>query len=107
MKSLIFSTSAAAFTMLVAIPVPSLAQADVEKPSANRCEWRAQPQQGPRAPLRAQVCKSVDEQWTGIGGPDCDPHYTGKDGHWVWQVPRQYGPRGPVRAPVRVWLEAC
>ena len=33
MKTLIFTAATAAFTMLVAAPVPALAQADVEKPA--------------------------------------------------------------------------
>lgn len=106
MKTLIFSASVAAFTMLVAVPVPALAQADVEKPAASKCVWQSQPP-GPRAPLRAPVCKKAGdqrEQWTGIGGPECDPAYTGKTGRYVWRARPQYGPRAPVQGPVRVWI---
>lgn len=110
MKILIFSASVAAFTMLVAVPVPALAQADVEKPATSKCVWQSQTQPGPRAPLRAPVCKKAGdqrEQWTGKGGPQCDPAYTGKTGHYEWRARPQYGPRAPLQAPVRVWVEAC
>lgn len=110
MKTLIFSASAAAFTLLMASSVPTAAQSDAQKPSSSKCEWQSQQQPGPRAPLRASVCKRVGdqrEQWTGMGGPDCDPAYTGKTGHWVWRARPQYGPRAPFQAPERVWLESC
>lgn len=110
MKTLILSASAAAVALYLAGPVPAAAQSDSPRPSANRCEWQAQPQYGPRAPLRAPVCKKAGDeraQWTGIGGPECDPAYTGKTARWVWRTPPTYGPRAPVRAPVRVWVEPC
>ena len=72
MKTLIFTAAAAAFTVLVAAPVPALAQADVEKPATVKCEWQPQAP-GPRAPLSARVCKKVGDQrdqWTGKGGPE-------------------------------------
>lgn len=105
MKTLIFSASAAAFTMLVAVPVPALAQADVEKPATIKCEWSQDP--GPRAPLR-RVCKKVAdprEEMTGVGGPECDPSYKGKTGRYVWRSRPQYGPRAPLQGPVRVWVD--
>lgn len=105
MKTLIFSASAAAFTMLVAVPVPALAQADVEKPAASKCVWSQDP--GPRAPLR-RICKKVAdprEQMTGVGGPECDPSYKGKTGRYVWRSRPQYGPRAPLQGPVRVWVD--
>lgn len=110
MKTLIFGASAAAFAMLVAAPVSASAQTDVEKRSTSKCEWQSQPQYGPRAPLRAPVCKKVDDQRdqrTGIGGPECDPNYKGETGRWVWRARPQYGPRAPLQAPVRVWVDAC
>ena len=88
MKTLIFTAAAAAFTVLVATPVPALAQADVEKPATVKCEWQPQAP-GPRAPLSARVCKKVGDQrdqWTGKGGPECDPAYTGKTGRYVWRM---------------------
>ena len=87
MKTLIFGAWAAAFTILVAAPVPVLAQADVEKPATIKCEGQPQAP-GPRAPLSARVCKKVTDQsekWTGVGGPECDPAYTGKTGRYVWR----------------------
>lgn len=110
MKTLLLSASAAAVMLLMAGSVPALAQPDSQKPSASKCEWQTQPQYGPRAPLRAPVCKKAGDdraRWTGKGGPECDPAYTGKTGHWVWRSRPTYGPRAPVRAPERVWLEAC
>lgn len=107
MKTLIISASVAAFTMLVAAPVPVLAQADVEKPATIKCEWQPQAP-GPRAPLSARVCKKVTdqrEQWKGVGGPECDPAYTGKTGRYVWRSRPQYGPRAPLQGPVRVWVD--
>src|SRR3546814_7738708 len=104
MKTLIFSASAAAFTMLVAVPAPALAQADVEKPATIKCEWQPQAP-GPRAPLSARVCKKVAdprEQMTGVGGPECDPAYTGKTGRYVWRSRPQYGTRAPLQGPIRV-----
>ena len=98
MKTLIFGASAAAFTMLIAAPVPALAQADIEKPAASKCEWSQAP--GPRATPR-WVC----EKMTGVGGPECDPAYTGKTGRYVWRSRPQYGPRAPLQAPVRVWVD--
>ncbi|MBB6125571.1 hypothetical protein FHS92_003335 [Sphingobium subterraneum] len=46
---------------------------------------------------------------TGIGGPNCDPSYTGKTGRYVWRMRPQHGPRAPLQAPVREWVdvEAC
>lgn len=105
MKTIIFSASAAAFTMLVAAPVPVLAQANVEKPAATKCVWSQAP--GPRATPR-RVCENVvdaREQWTGKGGPECDPAYTGKPGRYVWRMRPQYGPRAPLQGPVRVWVD--
>jgi hypothetical protein len=107
MKTLIISASVAAFAMLVAVPVPVWAQADAEKPATIKCEWQPQAP-GPRAPLSARVCKEVAdqrEQLTGIGGPDCDPAYTGKTGRYVWRSRPQYGPRAPLQGPVRVWVD--
>jgi hypothetical protein len=107
MKTLIFSATVAAFTMLAAAPVPALAQADVEKPATIKCEWQPQAP-GPRAPLSARVCRKVAdqrEQWTGKGGPECDPAYTGKIGRYVWRQRPQYGPRAPLQGPVRVWVD--
>jgi hypothetical protein len=108
MKILIFSASVAAFTMLVTVPAPALAQPNAEKPATSKCVWQSQTQPGPRAPLRAPVCKKAGdqrEQWTGIGGPECDPNYKGKEGRWVWRTRPQYGPRAPLQAPVRVWID--
>ena len=107
MKTLIFSASVAAFTMLVAAPVPALAQVDVEKPATIKCEWQPQAP-GPRAPLSARVCKKVADprtQMTGIGGPECDTAYAGKTGRYVWRSRPQYGPRAPLQGPVRVWVD--
>lgn len=105
MRTLIFSASVAAFTMLVTAPVPALAQPNAGKPAATKCVWSPAP--GPRAPLRRVCEKIVDprEQWTGTGGPECDPNYKGKEGRWVWRAPPNYGPRGPMRPPVRVWID--
>ncbi|SCW89387.1 hypothetical protein SAMN02927924_03777 [Sphingobium faniae] len=108
MKTLIFGVSAAVFTLVAAAPVPALAQADVEKPAASKCVWQSQSQPGPRAPLRAPVCKKADdqrEQRTGKGEPECDPAYTGTTGRYVWRSRPQYGPRAPLQAPVRVWID--
>lgn len=110
MKTFIFGASAVAFAMLVAAPGPASAQASAEKPSTSKCEWQSQPPYGPRAPLRAPVCKKVGEQReqrAGVGGPECDPNYKGETGRWVWRATPQYGPRAPLQAPVRVWVEAC
>lgn len=107
MKTLIISASVAAFTMLVAAPVPVLAQADIEKPATIKCEWQPQAP-GPRAPLSARVCKKVAEQrekWIGVGGPECDPAYTGQTGRYVWRIRPQYGPRAPLQGPVRVGVD--
>lgn len=110
MKTLTFIASAAAFTLLMAGSVPATAQSDVQKPSSSKCEWQSQQQPGPRAPLRAPICKKVGdlrEQRTDRRGPKCDPSYTGKTGHWIWRARPQYGPRAPLLAPERVWVEAC
>lgn len=107
MKTLIFTAAAAAFTMLVAAPVPALVQADVEKPAATKCVWFQGP--GPRATPR-RVCEKVGdqrEQMNGMGGPECDPAYRGKTGRWEWRSRPQYGPRAPLQPPVQVWVEAC
>ena len=105
MKTLIFGASVAAFTMLAAAPVPALAQADVEKPAASKCVWSQAP--GPRATPRRVCEKVVDprEQMTGVGGPECDPAYTGKTGRYVWRSRPQYGPRAPLQGSVRVWVD--
>jgi hypothetical protein len=58
MKTLIFTAAAAAFTVLVAAPVPALAQADVEKPATVKCEWQPQAP-GPRAPLSARSARRL------------------------------------------------
>lgn len=108
MKTIMFSASAAAFMLVVAGSVPAAAQSDVQKPSSSKCEWQSQQQPGPRAPLRASVCKKVGDQreeWTGKGGPECDPAYTGKTGRYVWRARPQYGPRAPMQGPVRVWID--
>lgn len=107
MKILIISISAAAFTIFVAAPVPVLARVDAKKPAATKCVWSQAP--GPRAPLRRVCEKIVDprERMTGVGGPECDPSYTGKTGRWVWRTRPTYGPRAPMPAPERVWIEAC
>ena len=105
MKTLILSASVAAFTMLVAVPVPVLAHTDVEKQPTIECEWQPQAP-GPRAPLSARVCKKVaDQRERAIGGPECDPSYTGKTGRYVWRSRPQYGPHAPLQAPVRVWVD--
>lgn len=108
MKSLILSAAAAALTMFAAGSV-SAEPSGRQKPSQSRCEWQVQPQYGPRETLRPPVCKTGDQraQWTGKGGPECDPAYTGKTGHWVWRERPTYGPRATLRPPERVWLEAC
>ena len=104
MKTLIFSASLAAFTMLAAAPVPVFAHADVENAAASQCVWSQAP--GPRAPLR-WVCQKVagQREQTGIGGPECDPAYTGKTGRYVWRSLPQVGPRAPLQGPVRVWID--
>ena len=109
MKTLIFSASAAA-ALLMAGSVPAVAQSDIQRPSPSQCEWQSPPQFGPRAPLRAPVCKKVGDlraAWTGKGGPECDPAYAGKTGRYEWRARPQFGPRAPMQAPVRVWIEAC
>jgi hypothetical protein len=110
MKTLMFSASAAAFTLLMAGSVPAAAQSNAQTPSLNKCVWQPAAQSGPRAPLRAPVCTGSGDQreeWTGQGGPECDPGYTGTTGHYVWRARPQSSPRAPVQAPVRVWVEAC
>ena len=110
MKTLICSASAVALTLLIVGAPPASAQSAAQKPSASKCEWQPAPQFGPRAPLRAPACVERGDQrktFTGKGGPECDPSYTGK-GHYVWrQRPQAGGPRAPLLAPERVWLEAC
>lgn len=106
MKALILGASAAALALLVATPASASAQADAGKPVASKCVWSQPP--GPRAPLRAPVCKKVAdqrEQWKGTGGPECDPNYKGKTGRYVWRSRPQYGPRAPLQGPVRVWVD--
>ena len=105
MKTFIFGAAVAAIAMLATAPAPASAQADVEKPAASKCVWSQNP--GPRAPLRWVCKKAGDEskQWTGVGGPECDPSYKGKTGRWVWRARPQYGPRAPLQAPVRVWVD--
>ncbi|MCF8707704.1 hypothetical protein [Rhizorhapis sp. SPR117] len=105
MKTLIFGAAVAAFAMLAAAPAPASAQADAAKLATIKCVWSQDP--GPRAPLR-RVCKKVADprdQMTGVGGPECDPAYTGKTGRYVWRSRPQYGPRAPLQAPVRVWVD--
>ena len=110
MKTLIFGVPTAALVMLIVGPAPASAQADAAKSSTSKCEWKSQPQYGPRAPLRAPVCQKLGdqrEQMNGMGGPECDPHYKGKTGRWEWRSPPQYGPRAPLQPPVQTWVEAC
>lgn len=109
MKTLMIgAASTAAFAALLGISAPASAQSDAPKPEASRCEWKAQPQYGPRAPLRAPVCKKPGDELTGTGGPNCDPSYKGKTGRYVWRMRPQYGPKAPMQM-VRVWVdvEAC
>lgn len=113
MKTMMISAaSAAAFAILLGISAPVSAQADAPKPAADKCEWQSSPQIGPRTPLKAPICRKAGNQreaLTGIGGPNCDPSYTGKTGRYVWRMRPQHGPRAPLQAPVREWVdvEAC
>jgi len=110
MKSLILNVSAAALTLFAAGSVPAAAHPSAWAPSAMTCEWQAPPQYGPRAPLLAPVCKTRGHErvkMPAMGGPECDPAYTGRTGRWVWRAAPQYGPRGPLQAPLRVWVQAC
>ena len=111
MKTFAFSAAtAAAFAALLAVPAPASAQSDAPKPASGRCEWQSQPQVGPRAPLRAPVCREIGdrrEDMKGMGGPECDPKMVSKTGRYEWRSPRQLGPRAPLQAPVRAWVEAC
>lgn len=108
MKTLIFGASVAAFTLLIAGSVPAAAQSNAPRREASRCEWQSQPQYGPRAPLRAPVCKKLGDELRGTGGPNCDPTYKGTTSGYVWRLRPQYGPKAPMQME-RVWVdvEAC
>src|SRR3546814_20605882 len=86
MKTLIFSASVAAFTMLVDAPVPALAQVDVEKTATIKCEWQRQAP-GHLQQLSARACKKVRNlrhKLKELGGTECGTTKPGTQGqHWL------------------------
>jgi hypothetical protein len=106
MKTMMISVAlAAAYVALLGVGAPAAAQLRAPAPTSDRCDWQAQRQVGPRAPLRAPVCKKAVHEFTGIGGPECRPQDEGKPGHYEWVSSSRPGPRAAVKAPVRVWFE--
>lgn len=99
---------------MLALAMPSFAQAAaptqtpvvVHQSSGGTCTPQVARQLGPRDPLRAPICKQRRNEFAGMGGPDCDPHYTGK-GHEVWRMQPSFGPRAHLLPPSREWIESC
>ncbi len=110
------STAAVAATVSIiaavaaAFSVPTAAMAAEATNTSGHYEWRAAPQNGPRAPLRAPVRIWVDAS----GNQQTDARRTTLDmaaneksggaGHYEWRASRQFGPRAPIQAPMRVWV---
>lgn len=110
------STAAVAATVSLvaavaaAFSVPTAAMAAEATTATGHYEWRAAPQNGPRAPLRASVriwvdasgIRQTEARQTTLDMAANEP--SGGAGHYEWRAPRQFGPRAPIQGPTRVWV---